>query len=70
MSLRSRLKMLDVAMPKCKPGIMWLARPDHVPSEPDRCQRCGGCHVLVIEEVIVESREQAELYLAKNGELS
>jgi hypothetical protein len=26
-----------------------------VPTAADRCPRCGGCHVLVIEEEIVEA---------------
>ncbi len=46
-------------MPRCDPTVRYLAAEDHVPSEADRCKRCGGCHILVIEEVIVDSHEEA-----------
>jgi hypothetical protein len=51
---------LEAAVPKCEPGIRYLASEDHVPSEADLCKRCGGCHILVIEEVIVETHEEAQ----------
>jgi hypothetical protein len=51
---------LEASVPKCEAGVMYLAGPDHVPSEANRCKRCGGCHILVIEEVIVESHEEAQ----------
>jgi DNA invertase Pin-like site-specific DNA recombinase len=38
------------------------------PSGADRCRWCGGNHVLYIEEVIVETHEEAQMWLAKNGE--
>ncbi len=68
MSLRSRLKKLGTAMPKCRPGIMRLAVAGQVPSEAERCPRCGGTHILYITEVIVKSRAEAKRYLAMNGE--
>ncbi len=66
MNLRSRLKKLDDAFPQCDVGILRLAGPDHVPSEADRCRLCGGSHVLVIEEVVIESREEADMATARN----
>jgi hypothetical protein len=37
-----------------------LGGAEHVPSEADRCKRCGGCHILVIQEVIVETHEEVQ----------
>lgn len=56
MRLRARLDRLAAAVPRCDPGVLRLAPEGHVPGEADRCPRCGGCHVLVIEEVVVEAR--------------
>jgi hypothetical protein len=55
MRLTGRVKKLEVAVPRCDPQVRYLAGPDYVPSEADRCRRCGGSHVLVIEEEIVEA---------------
>jgi hypothetical protein len=52
--LQSRLRKLEDSLPRCGGGVHRLAGPDYVPTEADRCTRCGGCHVLVIEEVVVE----------------
>jgi hypothetical protein len=57
--LFNRVKKLEAAEPRCDPRVRYLAPEGHVPSDADRCRRCGGCHVLVIEEEIVESREEA-----------
>lgn len=70
MRLHTRMKKLDAAMPKCSPGIHRLATEGQVPSVADRCRICGSWHVLYIEEVVVESRAEAERYLAMNGEPS
>jgi hypothetical protein len=51
---------LEAAVPRGDGGILRLAGPDHVPSDADRCKRCGRSHILVIEEVIVESHEEAQ----------
>jgi hypothetical protein len=67
MRLTSRLKKLDAALPKCQPGIHRLAVGGQVPSDADRCRWCGGTHVLHIEEVVVESREEAQMWRDKNG---
>jgi hypothetical protein len=53
MRLATRVKKLEAAFPPCDGRVRRLAGPDHVPSESDRCPRCGGSHLLVIEEVIV-----------------
>ncbi len=55
MRISARLKKLENALPRCDSGVLWLAPEDHVPSERDRCRRCGGCHILFIEEEIVEA---------------
>ena len=55
MRLTNRVRKLEAAVPKCDPRVRYLAPEDHVPSAADRCPRCGGCHVLVIEEEIVET---------------
>ncbi len=60
MRLSARVQTLEAAEPRCDPSRFRLAPEDHVPSDADRCQRCGGCHVLVIEEEIVEVVEPLE----------
>ena len=67
MSLRHRLRKLTDALPACDPRVRWLAPEGQVPSEADRCRRCGGSHVLYVEEVVVTSREEADAVLARNG---
>ena len=57
MRLTNRVKKLEDAVPRCDGRVWYLASEDHVPSAADRCRLCGGCHILVIEEVIVESPE-------------
>jgi hypothetical protein len=39
--------------------VLRLAAQGHVPSEADRCPRCGEFHILVIEEVVIESLDHA-----------
>jgi hypothetical protein len=53
--LTGRVKKLEAAVPKCDGRVLYLAGEGHVPGAADRCPRCGGCHVLVIEEEIVEA---------------
>ncbi len=60
MRLQTRLRKLDTLLPKCDSRTMLLAPMGHVSSEADRCPWCGGCHVLVIDEVIVASPADAE----------
>lgn len=53
MRLSSRLRKLEAAFPTCDGRVRRLVDPDHVPSDADRCPRCGGSHFLIIDEVIV-----------------
>ena len=53
MRTTSRVKRLEDAVPKCDGRLMRLAPEDHVPSEADLSRRCGGCHILVLEKVVV-----------------
>jgi hypothetical protein len=55
MGLISRIRRLEGLAPRCAPGVHRLAGPDE-PGVDDPCPRCGGSHVLVIVEEIVESR--------------
>jgi hypothetical protein len=64
--LSSRLRKLEAARPRCDGKIRRLEGPDYVPTEADRCRLCGGCHVLVIEHVIVETHEEAERWRREN----
>jgi len=52
-NLRHRLQKIEATLPQRDSRVMYLAGPDHVPSEADRCPHCGGCHVLVIHEEVV-----------------
>lgn len=54
MKIARRLVKLESARPPCDGRVTRIAGPDE-PVDDDRCMRCGGCHVLVIEEVIVAS---------------
>jgi hypothetical protein len=67
MTLRNRLRKVTDAFPRCQPGITRIVT-NAEPPEADRCRWCGGCHTLYIQEVIVETHEEAEMWLAKNGE--
>lgn len=67
MSLRHRLRKLTSALPTCDPKLRWLPPEGRVPSDADRCRRCGGSHVLYLEEVIVTTRGEADAVLARNG---
>jgi hypothetical protein len=51
------VRRLEAAVPRCNPHVRYLAPEGHVPSDADRCRRCGGCHILVIEEVIVDAAD-------------
>ena len=54
MRIAHRLVRLESARPRCDGNVSRIAGPDEpVDDVRDRCPRCGGCHVLVIEEVIV-----------------
>jgi hypothetical protein len=64
--LSSRVRKLEDARPRCDGRVRRLVGPDFVPTEADRCRICGGCHVLVIEEVIVETPEEAERWRREN----
>ncbi|VTU02544.1 unnamed protein product [Gemmataceae bacterium] len=66
MRLTARLKKLVSALPACDPRVRWLAPEGQVPIAADRCVRCGGSHVLYIEEVVVTTRDEAEAVLARN----
>jgi hypothetical protein len=70
MRLSSRLRKLEASVPKCDPTTFRLAELDHVPSEADRCKRCGGCHILFIEEVIVETPEEVARWRRENEAIS
>jgi hypothetical protein len=58
--LTDRLRKLEAAFPPCDGRVRRLVGPDHVPSEADRCPRCGGSHLLVIDEVIVTANPAAD----------
>jgi hypothetical protein len=41
--------------------------PDYAEGDARRCRNCGGVHVLLIEEVVVTTREEAEAVRAHYG---
>jgi hypothetical protein len=67
MRLTSRVRKVSESLPRCDGRTRKLVDPDYVVTEADRCRLCGGCHVLVIEEVVVETHEEAQAVLARNG---
>jgi ribosomal protein S27AE len=55
MRVLARLKKLESALPKCDAAVRELVSSDYVPTEADRCSRCGEYHFLVVHEEIVEA---------------
>ena len=55
MRLSGRVRKLEGEGRRCDGGTTRLAPEGYVPTEADRCPRCGGCHVLLIQEVVVEA---------------
>jgi hypothetical protein len=55
MRLTSRVRKLEGAVPKCDGRISRIVHGTAELTEADRCRLCGGCHVLVVHEVIVEA---------------
>lgn len=55
MRIAHRVGKLEAQRSRCDGRVRRIVGPD----EPidDICPRCGGCHVLVIEEVIVVARD-------------
>ncbi len=60
MRITARLKKLEHTLPRCDGRITRIADAGEVLTEADRCRLCGGCHVLVVQEVIVETRQDVE----------
>lgn len=65
--LSVRLKKLEAAVPRCDQRITRIVRHDEPVPEADRCRVCGECHVLVVREVIVHTREDVERVRALNA---
>ena|GEM_PF-4261616 len=69
MRLSTRLRKLEAKAPRCDVLILRVLVDDEVPSEADRCPRCGGCHVVFIRETIVRTREDVERLQRANESL-
>ena len=67
MRLSSRLRKLEAAVPKCDGWYSRIVAPDEELTEADWCRLCSQYHVIVVQEVIVESREDAERVWARNA---
>jgi hypothetical protein len=67
--LANRVKKLEAAVPKCDGPVLRFVRKGepYVPGDADRCRVCGGCHVLVVREVIVRTRADVERVRALNA---
>jgi hypothetical protein len=59
--LTNRLKKLEDATPKCDGRISRVLQSGEVLTEADRCRICGGCHVLVIQRVVVKRGADGKL---------
>ena len=53
MRIANRLRKLEGAFPPCEGRVSRVVVGGYVPTDADRCRRCGGRHVLVIKKVIV-----------------
>ena len=60
MRLANRLRKLEAAFPPCDGRVSRVVVGAYVPTDADRCRRCGGCHLLVIRKVIVTARPRAD----------
>jgi hypothetical protein len=65
--LSSRLKKLEDATPKCDGWYSRIVGPDEELTEADRCRVCGEYHVIVVQEVLVETHEDVERVRALNA---
>ena len=61
MSLASRLRRLESAFPPCDGRVRRLVVARRDPIDETPCPRCGGSHLLVIEEVIVTATPAADV---------
>ena len=60
MRLANRLKKLEAAVPPCDGRVRRLVVAGDGPVDEAPCPRCGGSHLLVIEEVIVTATPEAD----------
>ena len=69
MRLSTRLRKLEAVAPRCDEPILRFVGPgeEYLLGEGDRCRVCGGCHVQIVQEVIVRTRAEAERVLALNA---
>ena len=67
MRLSTRVKKLEAAVPTCDGEIIRFVRGEEPVPGADRCRICGECHVLVVREVIVRTREDIERVQAPNA---
>ncbi|MDY3563397.1 hypothetical protein R5W23_004900 [Gemmata sp. JC673] len=54
------MQRLETSRPRCDGRTLRLAPEGYEPSAADRCRQCGGGHVLVIVEEIVEESTESE----------
>ena len=69
MKLSNRVRKLEARVPRCDEPILRFVRAgeNYVPSAADRCRVCGECHVQIVREVIVRTREDVERVRALNA---
>ena len=60
MRLTNRLKKLESSCPPCDGRVTRVVVGEYAPTDADRCRRCGGCHLLVINKVIVTATQDAD----------
>ena len=66
MKITSRVRKLEARRPTCAGGTTRIVGPGDPLTEADRCRACGGCHVLVVEEVVVRSAGEARRWHDEN----
>ena len=67
MRLTTRVRKLEAAVPKCEGWYSRIVDADEELTEVDWCRLCGQYHVIVVQEVIVQTREAAERVWARNA---
>ncbi|AMV25168.1 hypothetical protein VT84_12285 [Gemmata sp. SH-PL17] len=58
--IAGRLKKLEATAPACEPGLIRFVRGEQLAPDAGWCPKCGTHHILVVHEIVVETRADVE----------